>query len=185
MPFSTTTFGHAESNWAALVCFSITGFTASMPVTDLFWSRTKPRPPRLQAGRGVVSHLQQTLRKQPSRPLKSILNSHFCRKPERKMFPEVCMFSSQCYCSYLLNLFSFSRPVFSLRHLLCLLFHHVHFQLFHVSCLVTTGENTMLMRCCFILKAVKLLSNGMLLLWRNHSKWNVFVAELGKRLCYR
>ena len=121
MPFSTTTFGHAESNWAALVCFSITGFTASMPVMDLFWSRTKPRPPRLQAGRGVVSHLQQTLRKQPSRPLKSILNSHFCRKPERKMFPEVCMFSSQCYCSYLLNLFSFSRPVFSLRHLLCLL----------------------------------------------------------------
>ena len=98
--FSTSTFGHAELNRANLFFHHW-----ATPTMDLPWRRAK-----LGLGLGDVSRLQPTHSKTQSPPQ---IDTHLglCRKTEIQISLKVGVFSSQYFCSFWLNLFSFSHSV--------------------------------------------------------------------------
>lgn len=112
--------GHAEpKNWAMLICFPITSCTA------LSWA--KPRRQWTFFGEGLsrarpASQRAMTPTSNCSQPitsthlpLKSKLNSCLCRKLET--FLSLC-FQLSGLLQLLIELFSFSRPVCTFKHLL-------------------------------------------------------------------
>lgn len=88
---------------------------------------------------------------------KLILNSCLWRKPERWIFLKVSVFCPQYFCSFWLNLFCFTHPVWTFKHLLCYTV---------TSCsllaLLRVTQTHHFLQCCFITKALEWLNNRVL-----------------------
>lgn len=129
-----------KPHWATQICFSITEFDQAWSAMDLLRSRTKlcPTP-------------------QTNACCKLILNSCLWRKPERWIFLKVSVFCPQYFCSFWLNLFCFTHPVWTFKHLLCYTV---------TSCsllaLLRVTQTHHFLQCCFITKALEWLNNRVL-----------------------